>query len=109
MRYAIILSTLLLTGCAGQMISPAMHDIVEIMKTPAIQATIKDWTANTDMTNPSIGFYMVTGGELRAGGIVIRGSANGAADGGLDPQKMATLSKIAAEYEASHPATQPIR
>jgi hypothetical protein len=78
------LATLFALGCNGAgLLSTVSSDMKELLKDPVVQKTLQDWSANADVTNPSIGFYLINGGELRAGGIIVRGNIQGAVGGGV--------------------------
>jgi hypothetical protein len=50
------------------------------MKDPAVQATVRNWMAETDVTNPRVSFLFGTIGELRFDGMIYRGSMQGGAN-----------------------------
>lgn len=66
-------------GCnTAGLASPIFQDMANLLDKPAVKETLQNWSATADVTNPAIGFYWVTGGEIRATGMVWRGSATGA-------------------------------
>jgi hypothetical protein len=91
----------LLGGCAGPgLLSSVSNDIKELLKEPAVQATLQSYAARTDITNPTAGFYFVTGGELRLTGVIVRGEIGGSGPGGIDPALYEQFLKWQAEHAA---------
>lgn len=113
MRVLMLLAAvaLLAGGCAGVSINPAIHDMKELLASPAVQATIQTWNADGDASNPSIAFECYSGGRVRFDGVIMRMRATGDRAGGLDPELLRVLTEIAkaAGYHAPPPSasTQP--
>lgn len=69
----------LLTGCTNPtgIMSTVTKDMKDLLADPNVQKTLQSWETRADVTNPAIGFRMITGGEIYGSGIIIRGSAQG--------------------------------
>jgi len=109
MYYLLLLLALLvmaLGGCTGPgILSTVTTDVKDMLRDPAVQATIQSWSTNADITNPSLGFYAVTGGELRTTGVILRGNAGGAGSAGLDAETLNQLKTLFATMQAVGPPT----
>jgi hypothetical protein len=91
MKLALPCCVILLVSC-----SP-IRDFKDLLNSPAVQATIDNWNLEGDATNPSVGFYLVNGGEVRFNGFIARGALRGSRTGGLNPELYDTLVRIANE------------
>lgn len=76
----------------GCMASLPVEKFIEMMDKPAFQATLKEYAQRSDVTNPNVGVYWVTGVEIRVNGVIVRGETTGSADSpGVDPVKLKAL------------------
>lgn len=67
-----------LSGCTGPgLMSSVTSDMKDLLKDPAVQQTLQNWAANADVTNPSVGFRIINGGELYFTGVIVRGAMTG--------------------------------
>jgi len=88
---------LALVCCAG---CNPMHEMRLMLENPGVQSTLEKWSLEGDFTNPSIGFFLVNGGELRATGVIARGDISGnVGSRGVDPDLLRTLTEIAVEWQ----------
>ena len=88
MRIATIVLLAVLTGCMGGL---PVKDFAKMLDSPAVQATLEKWAGRSDITNPTVGFYFVTGGEVRLTGVIIRGEMEGSRAGGIDAARLGGL------------------
>lgn len=78
-----------LSGCInGSALNPAIHDLKELLDSPAVTATVQNWTAEGDATNPSISFELYSGGRVRLDGLIARLRAMGDRNGGIDADNL---------------------
>ena len=105
MLAALAVALLLPTGC---MVFDPAGQIGELLKEPAVQATLQDWSAKGSAHNPRIGGQMVTGFEIFTIGVDVEGDISGAAGtpakGGIDPELLKCLTEIALQHGYSPPA-----
>lgn len=67
-----------LGGCTGPgLMSSVTSDMKDLLKDPVVQKTLQSWAANADVTNPSVGFRIINGGELYFSGVIVRGTMTG--------------------------------
>lgn len=68
-------------GCVGPgMLSPVSQDIKELLKEPAVQKTLQEWSADAEVNDPRLTIIVGTIVEIRAGGVSLEGSAKGRGD-----------------------------
>ena len=83
---AFILAVLLFfgLGCNGPgLISSVSNDMLKMMDKQVVKDTLQNWSARADVTNPAIGFRMITGGEVYTTGLIVRGDLTGAGRAGV--------------------------
>lgn len=75
-----ILALLALPGCSLSL-GGAGSEVRELLKSPEVQKTLREWAVKSDFTNPEIELYTKTSIGARAIGTIMRSEAKGSAGG----------------------------
>lgn len=71
---AAVLAWLFGSGCVGGL--PA-KEFKELVSDPTVQETLRTYSQRTDITNPSMEFYIINGVGMRITGVIVRGEVTG--------------------------------
>lgn len=76
MKKLLVLSLSLLSGCQLSL-GGASGEVKELLKSPEVQKTLREWAVKSDFTNPEIELYTKTSIGARAIGTIMRSEAKG--------------------------------
>ena len=105
-------------GCVGPgVLSGVTNDIGDLLDKPAVQATLQNWSARGDVSNPKVTAGMLNAFTVQLDGFIVRGNAAGQAGSrGIDPDVLKRLIELdrqmnpqayAPDHSADNPAVNP--